>query len=184
MNDRQARKPEDTAAPVGTDGAAPADAERARIVEQLRLERRETRRWWIKLVVQPLLLVALLALLIVGLGVCQRLGWISADSGSSDKQLSMGGENTRYICPMMCTPAQLEPGRCPVCAMELVATTSLSASGSLSIGMPASSSAGLVFMAVRDYACSTCNPGPCRNGSGRVLRLSGCQCRRPARRPG
>ncbi len=26
----------------------------------------------------------------------------------------------RYICPMMCTPATGEPGRCPVCAMERV----------------------------------------------------------------
>ena len=38
--------------------------------------------------------------------------------------MSSGGENIRYICPMMCTPPQTEPGRCPVCAMELVPTTS------------------------------------------------------------
>ncbi len=30
------------------------------------------------------------------------------------------GNNAQYICPMMCTPPQSEPGKCPVCAMDLV----------------------------------------------------------------
>jgi len=34
-----------------------------------------------------------------------------------------GNENQRYICPMKCTPPSTEPGRCPVCAMELVPAT-------------------------------------------------------------
>ncbi len=53
------------------------------------------------------------------------MGWISAGGeGGGHSHASSGGEATRYICPMMCTPPQEEPGRCPVCAMELVPATS------------------------------------------------------------
>ncbi len=84
----------------------------------------DSRRWWIKLFVQPLLLLAAGALLLAGLGVAQKLGWISAGGGSGVHVASSGADSTRYICPMMCTPPQAEPGRCPVCAMELVPATS------------------------------------------------------------
>jgi hypothetical protein len=81
----------------------------------------ESRRWWIKLIVQPMLLLLCLAAGIALLGVAQRVGWISA--GGSHGGGSGGGAVATavdYICPMMCTPPQKEPGRCPVCAMELV----------------------------------------------------------------
>jgi Cu(I)/Ag(I) efflux system membrane fusion protein len=90
--------------------------------------RRRRCRWWIKLFVQPLLFLAAGVLLIVGLGAAQWLGWISAGGGS--RSVDSGGEgaradaNVRYICPMMCTPPQTQPGRCPVCAMELVPAAS------------------------------------------------------------
>lgn len=81
----------------------------------------ESRRWWIKLVVQPMLLLLCLAAGIALLGVAQRVGWISAggshDGGSGGGAVAAAVD---YICPMMCTPPQKEPGRCPVCAMELV----------------------------------------------------------------
>jgi Cu(I)/Ag(I) efflux system membrane fusion protein len=83
--------------------------------------RKETLRWWLKLIIQPALLLLAAALLLGGLGVAQKLGWISAGSGNGRQQASAGGGgDTRYICPMMCTPPRTEPGRCPVCAMELV----------------------------------------------------------------
>ncbi len=92
-----------------------------------RLSRRETVRWWLKLVVQPALFLAAGALLLGGLGVAQRFGWISAGSGHGHTQTATEtGDDTRYICPMMCTPPQTEPGRCPVCAMELVPASSSS----------------------------------------------------------
>ncbi len=80
------------------------------------------RRWWAKLLVQPLLLLICAATAIAGLGVAQRLGWISAGgSGSGDgAHAAPTAAAVDYICPMMCTPPQKEPGRCPVCAMELV----------------------------------------------------------------
>ncbi len=83
--------------------------------------RRETRRWWIKLLVQPVLLAVCGALVIVGLGVAQRCGLIAAGGGQTHQASEV--VDARYICPMMCTPPQAEPGRCPVCAMELVAAT-------------------------------------------------------------
>lgn len=92
-------------------------------------QRTEARRWWIKLFVQPALLLASGAILIVGLGVAQRSGFISSGGGGGHSHVVAGGSNTRYICPMMCTPPRDEPGRCPVCGMELVPLTSGSGSG-------------------------------------------------------
>ena len=81
-------------------------------------------RWAIKLVLQPVLFLAAGVLLIVALGVAQKLGWISAGGGNGEGHATAVDENARYICPMMCTPPQTEPGRCPVCAMELVPASS------------------------------------------------------------
>ena len=85
------------------------------------------RRWWIKLLVQPALFLVCGAVLIAGLGVAQRMGFITTGGGSAesngadgDRRSTSSQSATRYICPMMCTPPQAEPGRCPVCAMELV----------------------------------------------------------------
>ncbi|MEO8497879.1 MAG: efflux RND transporter periplasmic adaptor subunit, partial [Planctomycetota bacterium] len=86
--------------------------------------RKETHRWWIKLFVQPALLLACGATLIVGLGVAQRSGFISSGGGGGHSHVAAGDSGTRYICPMMCTPPRAEPGRCPVCGMELVPLTS------------------------------------------------------------
>ncbi|WP_339736080.1 efflux RND transporter periplasmic adaptor subunit [uncultured Gimesia sp.] len=86
--------------------------------------KQEARRWWIKLFVQPALLIVCGAILIIGLGVAQRLGFISAGGGGGHDHGSVIGKAMQYICPMMCTPPQSEPGRCPVCAMELVPSTS------------------------------------------------------------
>ena len=86
-------------------------------------QRKEALRWWLKLAVQPVLFLVAGAMLFAGLGVAQRMGWISA-GGGGDGHAQAAGESVRYICPMMCTPPQSEPGRCPVCAMELVPATS------------------------------------------------------------
>ncbi len=73
-------------------------------------------------------------LLIVGLGLAQRIGWMSSGGGDSTAaQTAAADSNTRFICPMMCTPPQSEPGRCPVCAMELVPATTSGGGDGLSI---------------------------------------------------
>lgn len=81
------------------------------------------RRWWMKLTLQPLALLIAGAALIAGLGVAQRAGWITAGGGASAPTAAAGDEEVSYICPMMCTPPLSEPGRCPVCGMELVPST-------------------------------------------------------------
>jgi len=83
----------------------------------------ESRRWWIKLLVQPLLLLSAGAVLIFSLGVAQKAGWISAGGGGGSEQAAAGDTRT-HICPMLCTPPQIGPGRCPVCEMELVPAAS------------------------------------------------------------
>lgn len=103
-----------------TPEASAAHAGRSAPDGKASLARRESRLWWVKLLVQPLLLIAAGAGLLAGLGVAQKLGWVSAQGGRVAQVASSNDEATRYICPMMCTPPQAEPGRCPVCAMELV----------------------------------------------------------------
>ncbi len=84
--------------------------------------------WWVRLVVQPLLFCTFIVLFVIGLGLVQRLGWMSADGGGTEGAGQDAGE-TQYICPMMCTPPQNEPGRCPVCGMELVPSTNQGGGG-------------------------------------------------------
>lgn len=81
--------------------------------------------WLIRLGVQSAACLAVGALLLTMLGVAQRTGWITAGSaGMSSGSGASGKTDGRYICPMMCTPPSTEPGRCPVCAMELVEASS------------------------------------------------------------
>lgn len=95
-------------------------------VQDRKRRRREAIRWWLKLGIQPLLFLAAGAILLAGLGIAQRAGWISSGSIVSDAHSPStdSAEDVLYICPMMCTPPQSEPGRCPVCAMELVPAAS------------------------------------------------------------
>lgn len=88
-------------------------------------ERRGTRRWLVQLFAQPVLLLAAGVALIASLGVAQRAGWISADSeGGGAQGGAVVGDTRTYICPMLCTPPQVGPGRCPVCEMDLVPAAS------------------------------------------------------------
>lgn len=65
-------------------------------------------------------LIAAAAAMLWLVGFAMRQGWIPlAESGQSAATAQAQVE--RYICPMMCVPPTTEPGRCPVCGMELVA---------------------------------------------------------------
>lgn len=87
-------------------------------------------RWWLRLAIQPLLVLTAGVLVIVLIGLSQKLGWLTDAAGSGDgTAASASGTATEYICPMMCTPPQSEPGRCPVCAMELVPASAGGSSG-------------------------------------------------------
>lgn len=90
-------------------------------------ERAGRRPWWLGLVIPPLLLVIGGSLLFGGIGVAQRFGFLADSAGPREHASGTNAGGTRYICPMMCTPPQDQPGRCPVCAMELVSAASTSA---------------------------------------------------------
>ncbi len=85
--------------------------------------RAERSRWW-TILITPVLLLLVGVALIASLGVAQRVGWIQVTEVAAKGSGGGGEESALYICPMMCTPAQKEPGRCPVCAMELVKSKS------------------------------------------------------------
>ena len=84
-------------------------------------------KWLMRIGVQAATVVIVAGLVFFLLGVAQRTKWLTADGFSGGKGEAVaetgGGEDKRYICPMMCTPPSTEPGRCPVCAMELVEAT-------------------------------------------------------------
>ncbi|MCP4888315.1 MAG: HlyD family efflux transporter periplasmic adaptor subunit [Planctomycetaceae bacterium] len=84
-------------------------------------------KWLMRTGVQAATVVIVAGLVFFLLGVAQRTKWLTADGFSGGKGEAVaeagGGEDKRYICPMMCTPPSTEPGRCPVCAMELVEAT-------------------------------------------------------------
>jgi Cu(I)/Ag(I) efflux system membrane fusion protein len=83
--------------------------------------------WLARIGVNSTATAAVAALILFFIGVAQRTEWITADGfGGGQEQAghsSASDEPKRYICPMMCTPPSTEPGRCPVCAMELVEAT-------------------------------------------------------------
>lgn len=86
--------------------------------------------WLVRFAVKSSIVLGVAALLLTMLGFAQRSEWISATGLLGQQAASAGqgeagsGEAKRYICPMMCTPPSSEPGRCPVCAMELVEASS------------------------------------------------------------
>ena len=87
------------------------------------------KRWWLKSLFNTGLSLGTGLLLIASFGAAQRMGWIRSGGtnteGRAHEHASNAGtvRSVDYICPMMCTPPQDEPGRCPVCAMELVPAT-------------------------------------------------------------
>lgn len=70
---------------------------------------------------QPVLWCVGFSIALAVLGCLQRSGWLRSAPGirpeSAERAL------VSWICPMMCTAPSSEMGRCPVCAMELVAAT-------------------------------------------------------------
>jgi len=99
--------------------------------------------WLIRFCVKSAGVVAVAAALLFLIGFAQRIDWVTADgfsgsSGGNPAETGGAGEDKRYICPMMCTPPSTEPGRCPVCAMELVEATSGGGGDGISVTIEAS----------------------------------------------
>lgn len=85
---------------------------------------RVERWWWLGFVAKPVAFLISGTLLFAGLGAMQKLGFISSGSGHHQSASTAEDSGAEYICPMMCTPPSSQPGRCPVCAMELVVASS------------------------------------------------------------
>ncbi|MBD3672138.1 MAG: efflux RND transporter periplasmic adaptor subunit [Planctomycetaceae bacterium] len=78
---------------------------------------------------RPLLFASTVMIVLGAIGVAQRVGWIENTQSDPTGTTTKAAASPDYICPMMCTPPQKEPGRCPVCAMELVPASSESNGG-------------------------------------------------------
>ena len=79
--------------------------------------------YFVQLVLKPLLFLAAGVLLLVVLGFAQRVGWIQSATSNSENETAIDAQ-ADYICPMMCQAPTRKPGKCSVCAMELVPATS------------------------------------------------------------
>lgn len=103
-------------------------AENATAPQPLATEPRRSRIGWLAGVgLKAGVLLGVAALILFMVGVAQRSGWVVAGgAGAADSSSEAGASDseTLYICPMMCTPPSKEPGRCPVCGMELVKAAS------------------------------------------------------------
>jgi Cu(I)/Ag(I) efflux system membrane fusion protein len=99
-------------------------------------------KWLMRTGMQAATVVIVAGLVFFLLGIAQRTKWLTADGFSGGKGEAVaesgGGEDKRYICPMMCTPPSTEPGRCPVCAMELVEATGGGGGDGISVTIEAS----------------------------------------------
>lgn len=127
--------------------------------EQAKTNWKETILWWVTLFLKPALLLGAGVLLIVALGVAQRRGWLSAGAGGTGNQpkAATEEEDVLYICPMQCTPPLGKPGRCPVCGMELVPSSSGDGKGdgrSIQIDPASRRVANIRTVAVKSVAAS------------------------------
>lgn len=103
--------------------------------------------WLLRVGVNAGVVLAVAALVLVMIGVAQRTKWITpagfaAGGDTGALAAAGGGGNKRYICPMMCTPPSTEPGRCPVCAMELVEATAGGGGDGISVTIDSSARTG------------------------------------------
>ena len=85
-----------------------------------------SRMTWVGRKLLPLgLFVGAVVLLIVVVGIAQRLGWLRAET--SPTSAGTAASNAIYTCPMHPQIRQPAPGRCPICGMELVPASSAAA---------------------------------------------------------
>ena len=105
--------------------AADASAEAPKASTTSPVSQLTGRGWLVRVAIQSAAVLAVGVLLLVLIGVAQRTAWITAGGFGGDRanEGATSDESKRYICPMMCTPPSTVPGRCPVCAMELVEAT-------------------------------------------------------------
>jgi Cu(I)/Ag(I) efflux system membrane fusion protein len=93
-------------------------------------------KWLGRTATHALVLAAVFVGGIALIGIAQRAGWIQSEgSGESVGTSVTSSKEQRYICPMMCVPPTTEPGRCPVCGMELVEAAAAAGGDGVSISI-------------------------------------------------
>ena len=98
-------------------------------IQTAQVARRQAIGWLLRCFCGPLLFFLAGAALLTLLGMAQRAGWIRSENEQNANGVASVTDKIDYICPMMCVPAVQEPGRCPVCAMELVPAAAGAAGG-------------------------------------------------------
>ncbi|GIW99232.1 MAG: hypothetical protein KatS3mg111_2565 [Pirellulaceae bacterium] len=87
--------------------------------------------WLLRRLLAIASIIGVVLLILFAIGLAQRIGWLSTGdptAGDRNGESNAASSTKRYICPMMCVPPSTQPGRCPVCGMELVEATSSPAS--------------------------------------------------------
>ncbi|MCA9192057.1 MAG: efflux RND transporter periplasmic adaptor subunit [Planctomycetales bacterium] len=105
-----------------------------------RVERLSPWIWFFRFAAKAMGAVVVAGLVLWLVGLAQRMGWVMPDGvsqHSTNTDLASQNESAagqkRFICPMKCTPPLTEPGRCPVCGMELVELTSAGGGDGVSV---------------------------------------------------
>lgn len=83
--------------------------------------------WWVKSLFNFTLVITAGAMIIAGVGLAQRAGWIQSGHKRETAAApeASAAKDVVYVCPMMCTPTRSPtPGRCSVCGMELAPVSS------------------------------------------------------------
>ncbi|MCA9036814.1 MAG: efflux RND transporter periplasmic adaptor subunit [Planctomycetaceae bacterium] len=112
MNDRK----QDAVSQQTDDGSASKLPDSATNPGQLR----KSGIWWMRNLFSVGLLLAVGTALIAGIGLAQRMGWISAGGFTSSAN---SDDSEIHTCPMHPQIRQPGPGRCPICGMALVAAS-------------------------------------------------------------
>ena len=73
---------------------------------------------WFSLFAQPVIAVAIIVALVYAFGYAQRQGYFTS-ADAPETETAEAADTTEYVCPMLCVPPSKEPGRCPVCGMDL-----------------------------------------------------------------
>ncbi|MCC9602507.1 efflux RND transporter periplasmic adaptor subunit [Stieleria sp. JC731] len=84
--------------------------------------------WWLRRVGNVGAFFFAGVLLIVVLGLAQRIGWLSSGMGSGNSTSAGSGQQI-YTCPMHPQIRQEGEGRCPICGMALVPAATASSGG-------------------------------------------------------
>ncbi|MBC8355779.1 MAG: efflux RND transporter periplasmic adaptor subunit [Planctomycetes bacterium] len=110
-----------TQQPIAPKPNAPSDQSTGAANRQVPQPSRKTLHWWLNKLLMPVMIIVAGMLVIVAMGLAQRIGWISAGDGTATVESSAADQV--FTCPMHPQIRQPTAGRCPICGMALVVAT-------------------------------------------------------------